>query len=497
MLLFVLGLASMFIYWRFRPASYESSLLPEEKAVRIATDYINQLVGVDVSKWRWYTSYWYDHKLINRMHKLNLLDRWRHLLFDWGIVEAWRIRFIDQDNSIVINISAKGEITFLSTTIRDAALYNEAHTTMTSSADVISQIKHKHSCIWDRIEATGEGERTEELANIKHYWYMISQGDLRMKITVILEDGRVTEVVNDTEINTSDMQAIVRKEYRETALNLSGFIGSLIAVTVAIFVLINIEQVINVYTSIALTGLMIVSILLTAADDIKLSLINAYDSRLTVRSIYTVGVLSALVGIIAYGFLMFLLSFVGLNLAYLNGSMVFQNPITQLLAGIGTGFLCLSLTNLLFHFLQQHGFLRIAPELSSRSTFLSGYKYKQSISMSIQSALLEEVIYRLLGISLLSLFINQTVIAIVVTSILWACLHQGLGFSSSLYRGLQLVIIGMILGVVYVYFGFLTVFVAHFIYNFLMTSLPLIDYQMSKRKVKRQPLAPLSESKVM
>ncbi|WP_067842736.1 CPBP family intramembrane glutamic endopeptidase [Amphibacillus sediminis] len=480
-IIIVAGVLSLLLYWRFRPSSYTSSLLSEEEAIQIATQYIDQLVGVDVKDWKVFTSYWYDQKVINRMHQLNLLDKWRQLLFDWGLVEAWRLRFIHQNNSIAINISAKKEVTFLDTTIRNTALLRETKPIITTSEDIVRLLSSENdSVLWKSLQTTGKGERTEELANIKQYWYMINQEEVRMKLTVVLSDDRVTQISSDTEINTNAIQSLVRKEYRENALNLSSFIGSLAAVIVAIFVFIHTEQVINATSSMVLTILMVSSILLTTIDHIKMSVIHAFDSRLTLKSIYTVGTLSALVGMITYGFLTFLLSFVGLNLAELNGSLTFQNMMTQLSTGIGVGLICLSISGIFFYLLQLGGYVRISPELSSRSIFLSGYRYRQSLSMSVQSALLEETIYRLLAISLLTLLFDQTVLAIVITSILWACLHQGQGFSPSIFRCLQLVMIGLILGYIFVHFGFLAAFIAHFTYNFLTTSLPLIEYQLSK-----------------
>ncbi|WP_062196886.1 CPBP family intramembrane glutamic endopeptidase [Massilibacterium senegalense] len=482
-LILIIGILSVTLFWRFRPPFYESTLLTRSESVFVAQNYINRIIGVDVSTWKVYSNYWYDHEVVNRMHQLDLLEKWRSLLFDWGIVESWRIRFVHENNSIVVNINANKEITFLHSNIRNESLYKDISNKISTSQDIINLLKQQYgNKIWSRVEATGEGERNEDLSNIRHYWYTIKADKIRMKFNVTVEDDRITQINNDTDINTDDIQKVIRKEYRESALNLTSFIASLGATIVAVISLIYTEQVTGINTSLMLVGLMILSMLLTAHDDIKLSIVNAFDSRLTLRSIYTVGILSAFMGVTAYSFLTFILSLAGLNLANNNDALTFQQPIDQLFVGIGVGFICLALSTVFFYLLQKRGYLRVSPELSSRSTYLSGFKYRQSISMSMQSSLLEELTYRLLGVSLFMWLFNNELLALTITSVLWAFLHQGRGFSPPIFRWVQLILIGFAFGYIYLQYGFLAAFIAHFVHNFILTSLPLFDYKLSKRK---------------
>lgn len=484
----LIGLFSITLYWKYRSKSYESTLIEREEAIKLGAEYIDQLIGIDVSTWKKFTSYWYDQKIVSRMHKLNLLDKWRELLFSWGLVEAWRIRYVYENNSIAININAKGEITFLNSTIRNSNIYKQIEDKISTSTDVISKLNRPKGNLWNKINEVGTGEITEELSSIKHFWYKITHDNLRMKMTVIVEDdNRITQISNDTEIKTNDIQSIVRKEYRESALNLGSFIVSLCAVIISIFVLINTEHLTSLSASLIVSIIIIFAILLTAKEDIESSVINAYDSRLTLKSIYTVSSLSAFMGVTAYGFLIFILSFTGFNLALINNDQLFNNITDQIMIGIGSGFIFLSLSTIVFYVMQKKGYLRISPELSSRSIFLSGYNYRQSISMSIQSSLLEETMYRLLGISLVIWMFNNSVLAILLTSILWAFLHQGNGFSPPIFRWAQLLIIGLALGFIFVEYGFIAALLAHFIYNFLTTSLPLLDYKLIKRKQRKKP----------
>lgn len=482
-LILIAGIVSLGLFWRFRPPSYESSLLPKDEAIAIATKYIDHIIGVDVTGWKTFSNYWYDYEVVNRMHQLDLLEKWRYLLFDWGIIEAWRIRFIYENNSIVVNINAKREITFLNTNIRDHSLYRELSHMLSTPMEIISILNSpEKGAIWSSVEATGEGERIEDFSKIKNYWYVIEHNKVRMKFNVIVEDNRITQIYNDIDINTDKIQSIVRKEYQESALNLTSFIASLAATIIAIIALIYTTQVTGLFNSLLLVGIMSLAIVLTAVDDIKLSVVNAFDSRLTLKSIYIVSMLSALMGIIAYGFLTFIVSFAGFNLLRINGYQFFDNPLHQLFAGIGIGFICLSISTALFYVFQQKGLLRVSPELSSRSTYLSGFKYRQAVSISAQSSLLEELIYRLLGISLFVWLFHNEFLAVAITSVLWAFLHQGRGFSPPVFRWLQLVLIGVGFGYVFIHYGFLAAFIAHFIHNFMLISLPLFDYKLSKRK---------------
>ncbi|MDT2235974.1 hypothetical protein P7H19_06170 [Paenibacillus larvae] len=221
-----------------------------------------------------------------------------------------------------------------------------------------------------------------------------------MKISVQVSQGRIINILSDTEIKTSNIQQVVKKEFRETALNLSGFIGALGATIAGVLSLIYTDASIGSTISVLLAAIIVFAVFLTSTDDVKMGIVNAYDSRLTIKSVYIIGYLSALMAGLAYSCVVFVTSLAGFNLASLEQIPLFRNQVSQITYGVSIGLICLGLFSLLFRILENKGLVRISPELSERSLFLSGFKYRQSISMSIQSSLMEELIFRLLGVSL-------------------------------------------------------------------------------------------------
>jgi hypothetical protein len=477
----LIGLLFLKIFIKFRPTSYDSMLIPKKEAIKLANKYIFNLVGVNVSTWKAYAMYWYDRDTVNRLHQLDKLDDLRRVLFNWGLIESWRIRFVSENNSIIIGLSANGEVTFLNATVRDKDNFS-SEVKIKSIDDVKSVLTQTNSTLWKEAKIIGQGQRTEDLTNIITYWYSVQVDDLRMKISVQVYSDRIINILSDTEIKTSNIQQIVKKEFRDKALNLSGFIGSLGATIAGILALIYTDVTISSSISMIFSAIIVFTIILTCKDDVKMSIINAYDSRLSINSIYFIGYLSTLMAGLAYSLVVFVTSLAGLNLATIENIIIFDNPISQIIIGISVGIICLGMFGFIFKMLENKNLVGISPELSERSLFLSGFTYRQSISMSIQSSLLEELIFRLLGISVLIWLFGNDFLAITLTSVLWAFLHQGSGFNPPIYRWAQLIFFGVILGYVYLYFGFLTTLVSHFIHNFTLTSLPLIYYKISSKK---------------
>lgn len=480
----IIGFASLGIFIKYRPQSYESMLIPRAEAVTLAQKRIFELAGVDVSTWKAYAMYWHDRNTVSRLHQLNKLDPLRSTLFNWGLVESWRIRFISMNNSIIIGLNARGEVTFLHVNVRDNQYYMDEDTGKkqeTSMEDIKRALTQENSIFWKDAAIIGQGQRTEDLSSIDTYWYLVEGHDLRMKMSVQVSKGRIINILSDTEIKTSNIQQVVKKEFRETALNLSGFIGALGATIAGVISLIYTDVSVGSSLSVFLAAIIVFAIFLTSTDDVKMSIVNTYDSRLTVKSVYLIGYLSALMAGLAYGCVVFITSLAGFNLATMEQIPLFRNPSSQIMYGVSIGLICLAFFAWLFKILENRGLVRISPELSERSLFLAGFKYRQSISMSIQSSLLEELVFRLLGISLFIWLLGHDFTSILLTSVLWAFLHQGSGYSPSVYRWSQLVIFGIILGYTFLYFGFLAALTAHFIHNFVLTSLPLIYYKIQKR----------------
>lgn len=479
----LMGLAGLFLFMQFRPLSYPSILLPREEAIQLARTHIHSLCGIDVSDWHPYAMYWNDRETVNRLHHLNMLNRLRPVMYNWGLIESWRIRFVGDTRSLAIGINASGEVTFLHLDSGALKASTFSGTDKRRNAAEIRQLltSSPGGEIWKHAKITGEGIREEDFSNLVTHWFTVESSEIRMKLSVQIQDNCFVRIISEPEILTPSIHHVVRKEFRDSALNLSSFVGSFLSVIAGVLLLIYTDGLHETTLSLVIAVIMLIAVLLTARDDISMSIVNSFDSRLTVRSVYLIGIVSSGVAAVAYGCIAFITSLAGLSIAQTQNLHLFEQPVLQSIVGLMFGIFTLGLFACLFRFLENINFVHISPELSDRSIFLSGFKLKQCLSISIQSSFLEELIFRLLGVPTLLWLTDSNFTAILVTSILWAFLHQGSGFNPGWVRWVQLTIFGLILGGLYLRFGFLTVVVAHFTHNFVLLFLPLLYYKLQSK----------------
>lgn len=472
----------MFI--RNRPRSYQSILLPKDQAIKFATNYLQLLCGLNVSTWTAYAVYWNDQESINRLHHLNMLDRLRSILYEWGLVESWRIRFVQQGSSVAVGINANGEITFLHVDAGAQKLVSFQETTSKKTThDIKSLLDNNKNGLWEKAKITGEGIREEDLSDIITYWYIVDSEEIRMKLSVQTQGDCIIRILSETEILTETIGKVVKQEFRDSALNLSGFVGSFLSTIAGVLLLIYIDGINHSLLSFCIALIIFAAVLLTVDNDISMSIVNAFDSRLTIRSVYMIGIISAIVASLAYGSMAFITSLAGLKLAEQQSLLLFSNPLLQITIGFCSALASLGFFASAFKFLEWKDIVRVSPELSDRSIFLSGFQIKQCLSISLQSSILEETIFRLLGISTILWFFHNEWLAVALTSILWAFLHQGSGYNPGWIRWAQLVVFGLFLGFIFIHFGFLSVIIAHFVHNFVLLSIPLIHHKFQSKNI--------------
>ncbi|MDU0071196.1 MULTISPECIES: CPBP family intramembrane glutamic endopeptidase [Bacillus] len=474
-----ISVIGLLLFHKFKPLIYQSLLLDKDTARLICNKFIKRYVGIDVTDWDCYAMYWYDHDTVNKLHHLGLLNKVRQVLYHWGLVESWRIRFVNQNKSIIAGVNSKGEITFFHADVPRRELPKKV--SKISPEQLKLELAASNEGLWSQAEVSGAGEKEEALENITTYWYIAESDNVRMKMTVELHNGCILSIGSEQEILTEKMGVAVKKEHLESTLGMTGVIGSLIAVIAAIMVLINMDSRADVTTSMILGGILICCNLLTLKEDIQLTIVNAYDSRISVKMVYIFGTLSTILAGLSTGFVVFICSLAGNTVGYSMKWSVWDNPASQVLSGISIGLACLGLSAAMFTVLEKKKLLRISPELSNRTVYLSGFTFRQGLNISLQSSLSEETVYRLLMIPTIWLLTDNMVIAVLVSSVLWAIMHQGTGYHPRWIRWLHLTLFGCLLGFVFLQYGFISVLAAHFIHNLILVCKPLWDYKVRKK----------------
>lgn len=96
------------------------------------------------------------------------------------------------------------------------------------------------------------------------------------------------------------------------------------------------------------------------------------------------------------------------------------------------------------------------------------------LAVGATAAVSEELSFRLFGISLVKKYLRFTPVALLIPAMIWAFLHSTYPVYPTYVRGIELTIVGLILGYVFLKEGILTTMVAHFTLNSFLLSLPLL-----------------------
>lgn len=480
-----LGVIGLVLFMKYRVSTIESNLLDKSEARKVSINFIKEFVGVDVEEWDVYSVYWYDHDTVNKLHHLGLLNKNRRVLHEMGLVESWRVRFVHEHQSFVIGVNAKHEVTFFYADVRQASLSNKAN--KISPEGLKDQLTYSSSGLWAKTQSTGSGSKEEDFREVKTYWYIAEKEDVRLKITVEMQSGVITYIGTDTEILTDQMNKVIRDEQVESTFGISGMLASAAAMVVAILVLVLMDVQTQIILSLIL-GLIIVLVQsLTVKEDIQLTIVNAYDARMSVNTVKLLGILSTMFAGLLTGFVVFICSLGGGALANKLGLAFLDRINEQIFIGLSGGLISLGITSFIFYLLEKINRLRISPELSNRSMFLSGFTLRQGLNMSLQSSIGEEVIYRLLMISLFLWLSNNTVLSILLSSFLWAIMHQVTGYDPRWVRWAHLFTFGCFLGYLFVNYGFICVLVAHFIHNLVLVCMPLWQFKFQRYIHTKKP----------
>lgn len=97
--------------------------------------------------------------------------------------------------------------------------------------------------------------------------------------------------------------------------------------------------------------------------------------------------------------------------------------------------------------------------------------------VAFSAAFSEELIYRLYAVSFLKKYLKWTFLALFIPAIIWAAGHGNYQIYPSYIRVIELTIVGLLWGIIFIKNDILTTIVAHFFYNAILLATPLIVSQ--------------------
>ncbi|MFC4183484.1 CPBP family intramembrane glutamic endopeptidase [Saccharococcus thermophilus] len=332
-------------------------------------------------------------------------------------------------------------------------------------------------------------EQKDWLSTIVYYASVTIENMLKVEDVIkelgSLKEGIVWQVHMEPEIFAPTLSQVVQREFLDKVLNLSGVLGSFIAAVIGLLIITIEGGKLNWNFGGVLAAIILFAVVLVTNDGFEFSMINSYDVRVNQRAIRMLTLVMSLFQAIATMCVVLISTSVGLFLTEQIGISAFEHPVNQIIVGVTAGIACLGGMTWLNAMLQSTGKVRIAPELSDYTMFVSGYNWKGALSMSLQSSIGEEAIYRLMGIPVIVWLTHQPWLAVLVTSLLWAIIHTGTGTHPRIIRWSEIVALGFVMGELYLQYGFIAALVAHFIHNFILMFAPIA---LTKSKINRKAL---------
>lgn len=156
------------------------------------------------------------------------------------------------------------------------------------------------------------------------------------------------------------------------------------------------------------------------------------------------------------------------------GRWVTERASREVLQGVAVGLGTLGfLTG--FYLVGQEFFGVWRPADTPHSQMLSMYlPWLFPLAVSVKAAVSEEAIFRLFGVSVTKRYLKYTVLALLLPAVIWAFAHSTYTVFPVYVRGIELTIVGVAFGWVFIRYGLLTMLMAHYVIDGVLLSMPLL-----------------------
>ena len=148
----------------------------------------------------------------------------------------------------------------------------------------------------------------------------------------------------------------------------------------------------------------------------------------------------------------------------------------SIFVGYGLGFTQLGFVTLFYIIGSRYfGIWAPAAPIDYDNTFSTVLPWIYPLLVGLVAATMEEFFFRLLAISLLIKWLGRRWIAVLLPAIVWGFLHSNYPVEPIYTRGIELSLVGILLGVVFLRFGIWTTVVSHYVYNAFLGAYPMLN----------------------
>jgi hypothetical protein len=154
----------------------------------------------------------------------------------------------------------------------------------------------------------------------------------------------------------------------------------------------------------------------------------------------------------------------GSFLHYIKSTFYSRQMAKSIVFGYLVFFIMLGLQAAIFHFGQRYlgvwrEWVTLAQLSSTYFPFVSAFIIASTASFS------EELVYRLFGISWLKKCFGKTILAVLFTSLIWGLGHAAYAIFPVWFRGIEITILGLLFGFIFVKYGLIPLLVAHYLFD--------------------------------
>ncbi|MGA1198170.1 MAG: CPBP family intramembrane glutamic endopeptidase, partial [Candidatus Latescibacterota bacterium] len=222
-------------------------------------------------------------------------------------------------------------------------------------------------------------------------------------------------------------------------------------------------------------------------------LIFNYNTQMTFGAFVAIFVVMGLVGAVVQGGLVTLVGATGGVVAQ-EVSVEKHNPLARFslgnvrsvgfaratLVGYGLAFTHLGYVTLFYLLGNEYlGVWAPADLAEYNNTYSTLLPWIYPLSVGLIASTTEEFFFRLLAISLLIQWTGKRWIAVLIPAIVWAFLHSNYPQEPIFIRGLELTVVGVMFGVVFLRYGIWATVISHYVYNAFQGAYPMVQSDSS------------------
>ncbi|HWH00117.1 MAG TPA: CPBP family glutamic-type intramembrane protease [Pilimelia sp.] len=477
------------VFLRVRPHAFPTHDAPAAgtaaEATRAAAAAVRRLCGLDVSRWRSFAVLSFDDATVDRLHQLGTAGPPHAFLVDCGLSGSWRVRFVTPGGSALVALSAHGEVVLFDLV---GTAYEEVAAAAAgappagerdgalSRDEVLSRLGADRSGgLWTRARPVGAGyrERTDEA--VEHSRRLrVDHAAVRIDFEVQTVGDAVVRVDSAVELVADGARGLDQADQREALASAGGVLGSVLAFIGGILILEYADGAGRPLLAAVLGAAVLVAAAYGDVGGFRYAAVHAYDGTLSLRAFRVTNALVAAVSALAMTAVVVVAALAGSVVAGRIGLNVTGDLGRQVAFGLVVGAGWLALGALAYALLRRAGRARVAPSPDRRSLRTTGMDVPHVLSVTAQSAIGEEAVFRLLVVPVLLWLTGVPVLAALVAAALWAAVHRGGAVRPRSVRFVELTVVGVLLGVTAIQVGFVAALVAHATYNLVVLAAPLL-----------------------